>query len=425
VPALEVVLQMESSGKWPTELTAISHIKTSFYTYLSRALSDQCHLLCSPTMDHLDVLKNGYVFRLHIHYHRELSLLRDTISSAKPHEAPELKRLLSEKERQLVDRPLLTSILHGLSQQYSSFAPGARLCKRWVAAHLLANHIADEVVELMVAQVFIQPDPFTPPNSPECVLLRFLFLFSTHDWEAEPLIINLNNELSVTDIADINSRFTSQRSHLPPCYIATPLHRDSSPLTSPSPSFPVLSRAQLLAQESVAVLSNQLSSTDLASTDFKHIFRSPMTDYNILIHLHKKHLPLASHGVDVAVATGSTHPKHSSRARPTHFPITDFNPVKKYLTELESAFSEFCLFFYDKYGGRCIAVVWKPQAFIPKPFRVMQSFCKTQAVTGRESGKKSKLMFAPDVKAIVADFELMGEGLVSSVEVISDPPHTT
>ena len=34
-------------------------------------------------------------------------------------------------------------------------------------------------------------------------------------------------------------------------------------------------------------------------------------------------------------------------------------------------------------------------------------------------------MFAPDVKAIVADFELMGEGLVSSVEVISDPPHTT
>lgn len=28
----------------------------------------------------------------------------------------------------------------------------------------------------------------------------------------------------------------------------------------------------------------------------------------------------------------------------------------------------------------------------------------------------------PDVKAILGDFELMGDGLVSSVEVLSDPP---
>lgn len=54
---IAVVLQMESSGKWPTELDAISHIKASFYTYLSRVLSDQYNLLCSPTLSHLDVLK--------------------------------------------------------------------------------------------------------------------------------------------------------------------------------------------------------------------------------------------------------------------------------------------------------------------------------------------------------------------------------
>lgn len=33
-------------------------------------------------------------------------------------------------------------------------------------------------------------------SSPETVLMRFLFLLSTHEWEAEPLIVNLNNELS-------------------------------------------------------------------------------------------------------------------------------------------------------------------------------------------------------------------------------------
>lgn len=73
----------------------------------------------------------------------------------------------------------------------------------------------------------------------------------------------------------------------------------------------------------------------------------------------------------------------------------------------------------------------------------MQSFCKTKAAPKKESKKKvewffyashnfyrewlclnqkSELLFVPDVDAIVADFELMGQGLVSSVEILSEPP---
>ena len=73
----------------------------------------------------------------------------------------------------------------------------------------------------------------------------------------------------------------------------------------------------------------------LFSFRFQQVFRSPMTGYNVLIHLHKKHLPLAAQGVDVAMATDSTHSKQSRRGHPIHFPITDFNPVEKYLKELE------------------------------------------------------------------------------------------
>lgn len=54
---VSVVLQLESSGKWPSELAAISHIKTSFYSYLAKALQQQCHLQSSPALHHLDVLK--------------------------------------------------------------------------------------------------------------------------------------------------------------------------------------------------------------------------------------------------------------------------------------------------------------------------------------------------------------------------------
>lgn len=145
--------------------------------------------------------------------------------------------------------------------------------------------------------------PLAPFSSPECVLLRFLSLVSTHDWESEPLIVNLNNELSgqgftlvitfvvitymhciffiAAEMADIHSRFTSQRSQLPPCYIATPLHRDSSPLTSPSPTLPVLCRTCLLAQESLSLLSHQLTSSDLATIDIK----VEQNWYTCLIHV--------------------------------------------------------------------------------------------------------------------------------------------
>ena len=70
----------------------------------------------------------------------------------------------------------------------------------------------------------------------------------------------------------------------------------------------------------------------------QQVFRTPLTGYNVLIHLHKKHVPLAPLAVDVAMETGSTHTKHSSSKEPTHFPVTDFNPVEIYITELEVSF---------------------------------------------------------------------------------------
>ena len=37
----------------------------------------------------------------------------------------------------------------------------------------------------------------------------------------------------------------------------------------------------------------------------------------------------------------------------------------------------------------------------------------------------SQCLLAPDVQAIVSDFKLMGEGLVKSVQILSDPPSNT
>lgn len=130
--------QLETSGKWPDDVDAIAKIKTSFYIYISKALREEKGILSSPTAEYLDILKvythytpshftppntsstplhshsqNGYVFRVRIHYHRELLLLKDAVGKATGLEEARLKRRLRDTERELISLPLLTSRLNG------------------------------------------------------------------------------------------------------------------------------------------------------------------------------------------------------------------------------------------------------------------------------------------------------------------------
>ena len=52
-----VVLQMEASGKWPTDPVAINDIKTAFYLDIAKCVWKQYHLITVPSKNHLDILK--------------------------------------------------------------------------------------------------------------------------------------------------------------------------------------------------------------------------------------------------------------------------------------------------------------------------------------------------------------------------------
>lgn len=82
---------------------------------------------------------------------------------------------------------------------------------------------------------------------------------------------------------------------------------------------------------------------------FQHIFRTPLQDYSLLIHLHQRHLPRLEQGVDVTMATrDSAHKAHihkMSHTKCSHLPVVDFDPAQQYLRELEvrSHHSPICL----------------------------------------------------------------------------------
>lgn len=120
-----------------------------------------------------------------------------------------------------------------LQQQHPCFGAACRLAKRWLSAQLFSDDITEDTADLLVASLFLQPAPFTAPryralllfkfffllflcrkhvflcllwvmwvnfsivlSSPQVAFLRFLHLLSSFDWRNNPLIVNLNNELT-------------------------------------------------------------------------------------------------------------------------------------------------------------------------------------------------------------------------------------
>ncbi|XP_077497145.1 nucleolar protein 6 Mat89Ba [Amblyomma americanum] len=399
VPVSTVVVHMEATGKWPDDLEALRRVKAAFHLTLARLLRDNEHLVTAARPEHVDVLKSGFVFRVCIAAHKEIGLARQIVS---PNGAIKIKdtKLSSKIEFETEILPSLTSTLHGLQQQHSTFSATCRLAKRWVASQLLSNHLTEECVELLAAAVYVSPAPYVVPNSPRLGFQRFLALLANYDWARQPLILNLADKFTKEQVAELHSTFVNQRSTLPPMFIATPLDgRHVSHWTRHFPTGQILQRLTALARESLRVLEGQIMCPTEA--DIRQIFRPPLGPYDVIIHLDERRVPTAHTAVDCTVATG-LRPLKSNM-----LPVVGFDVVAKYVKALESAYGELALFFYDRYGGNLVAVLWKPNAFVPQPLKV--SHMGGYLLKGKD-------MMVPNVEAIVEDFSILGNGLVASVE---------
>ncbi|RVE68306.1 hypothetical protein OJAV_G00090780 [Oryzias javanicus] len=413
ITPITVICHMEGSGKWPHDRLAIRHIRAAFHIRLAELLKTQHNYTCRACPSHLDVWKDGLAFRIQVAYHREPQVLRESVT-------PEGLLVVRDNEeaQQLematIHKPLLTSTLHGLQQEYSCFGAVCRLAKRWLASQLFGDDITEDTADLLVASLFLHPAPFTAPGSPQVGFLRFLHLLSSFEWRNNPLIVNLNNQLTAADYTEIKNGFMASRESLPVMFIATPKDTKSSMWTKRAPTVQMLQRVMTVAAESLKVLECQLMDGKQIQ-DVRVVMRPPLDAYDVLIHLNPKQVPLLSQAVDppsVNFSRGVTAQgaAHSGGA----LPVIDYNPVFLYLSELRDAFGDLALFFCDPYGGTVIAVLWKPKAFAPAPFKTSQVSGRTVKVTGNEAAT------VPNVEAILEDFQVLGKDLVKSVEAKTD-----
>ncbi|XP_058157972.1 nucleolar protein 6 isoform X2 [Dasypus novemcinctus] len=411
VEPMTVVCHLEGSGQWPQDAEAVRRVRAAFQLRLAELLSQQHGLQCRATALYTDVLKDGFVFRVRVAYQREPQILREMQSPEgliSLRDTPASLRL----ERDTRQLPLLTSALHGLQQQHPAFSGVARLAKRWVHAQLLGEGFTDESLDLVAASLFLHPEPFTPPSSPQVGFLRFLFLVSTFDWKNNPLIVNLNNELTGEEQVEIRSGFLAARTQLPVMVIVTPQDQKNSVWTQDGPSAQILQRLIVLAAEALPILEKQLMDPR-GPGDIRTVFRPPLDIYDVLIRLAPRHIPRHRQAVDSPAASFCRGLLREPGPSPL-MPVLAYDPPKLYLAQLREAFGDLALFFYDQHGGEVIGVLWKPTSFQPQPFKASSTKGRVMVSQGGEP------MMVPNVEAILEDFAVLGEGLVRAVEARSE-----
>ncbi|CAD7698748.1 unnamed protein product [Ostreobium quekettii] len=455
---VDVLVEMVSTGAWPLNPDAYMKTKASFGTQVAMALEASSGLRATATENGVDVLMDGFVFRLRIYTHnREEMFAAAGIRS-------ELLRLSQHHG--------LVSLVSG---QHQSFALSTRLSKRWIASQMMANDFCEDVIELLMVAAYTSPSCLMPPASPLAGFARFLLLLSSWPWPDRPLVVDPTNELTADDHRAARNAFDvlKQSAAAPSTcmFICTPKDRLST-ITEARPRREAVGRAAALAKTALADMGRQTDAqrwlpaasgeAQPLEAGLMGVLQTRLDDYDVLIHLRREALPHPQQAVrqpslaalqrklkqdraqslgrheDEGVATTSEGPSggvpEERRFVIAAFPsrvvrsrkaaelrkqvLIGFDPVARYIGELEGRFGRLALFCHDPHGGRVVGVKWRAEAFLPQPMDPSCSHFLIPHGVMPAGDASADMQFVPDVMAVVEDMLALGEGLVHDVQLL-------
>lgn len=212
LPAANIVLQFESSRRWPEDLAAIQKVKIAMLEKIARVVMDQmtgshAGVLIDDQAGEIEdaaalevLLPQGIAMRVSIYHEREQLLLQriveDTgvIPSATTLPLPS-KRLakpaLAIHNHRFHTLPRHHAAVVSLHHKYPSYSSATRLLKRWFASHMLSTQIAQELIELIMASIYLDPEARSTPSSSTVGFVRAIERLSKWNWRETPLFVPL------------------------------------------------------------------------------------------------------------------------------------------------------------------------------------------------------------------------------------------
>nr|ODN99927.1 hypothetical protein L204_02372 [Cryptococcus depauperatus CBS 7855] len=402
VPFAEVIVQFESSPRWPDDLAAVQKVKLALFGKLAGILKERlphAHIAVvfnhdgSEIEDHtaLEILlPEGVAFRLRVFYEREQTMLQRAVDEEHPIFATSLplpqKRIALPalaKHLQLFHYlPAHHSALSPLHHRYPSYSAATRLLKRWFAAHLLLGQVSEEAVELVMASVYLDPGLGRFPSSATSGFFRSLELFTSWDWKNEPLLVPIitansffansasdcvpfPNELRREAVKYFESLRAKEKGaegkgKLHPWIVVTESDIEGRRWTK-GVGKAIAIRISVLAKASLTAMHNSIAHEAL---DVQGLFMTPVSDYDFLLHLSPTRLTRSHLAVSPNPSLWEPHlryhnlPRNSSKEDAIKI---GFDPAESFVNDLRKIYGDNLLFFHDIYGGSFIAGVWNPK----------------------------------------------------------------
>ena len=450
---LSCILRLESSGRWPQDLSAIQATKSAFLLAIAEELRMTCglaahtivlansmlHGLCYTGGPGLDVVHSGFVFRLHCH----VPLERDLLVKSK-------QRVLAHAfDATMHYGPLHAATMAKFVHTHAVCGPTVRLAKRWISAHLFDRLIPDEAVELLACSAFVSPVGHAPPGSHLAGFIRFLQTLTRFDEKnssdhAFAVVLDVPDEASRAAVysrsEELSKANAGKRSEelagSPALLLATAYDPEGGAWTGaskatagrPLPTLATLRRLAVYARSSLAFVGALIRDEDAEneSTDasaWAPAFNTPLDGFQLQIHLRRESLPAwalkdADGGGDSTMyklSKGLREEMKDGRSLNVLLSLlTGFDPVGSYVADLEARFPSLSPFLYDRWGGSTVVARIPEAAALdePAPLRLPTAHMARPA----DTGDKGEILL--NVDSVLTEVALLGQGLVGKVEVV-------
>lgn len=389
-----VILEFETSQKWPDEITSLEKAKTAFLLKINEQLEaehgTQYHSFFSRDESipfNLDVTTlnvltpEGYGFKFRILTERDEVLYLRAISNARKEATPALENTFLQFTSTYLASIRHTRTIENISHSYQFYSPVVRLFKKWLDCHLLLGHLKDELVELIAMKPFTDHYPYSTPGSVENGFLKILKFIAQWNWKDEPLILDLvkpdaayedqmevsiggseinsetmkklSEKLTLAQYKAIQSNFRNLRKDDPngihlQFFVAS--KNDPSGILYSS-NIPLAIATRLTALAKVAI--NLIQTHGLNSQTIDLLFAPGLKDYDFVVHLQVPNKLKASSGI----ITQSEFKNLANADAPLAFP-TDLNdlsekmdPTYQLMKYLNMKYKNTMIFSSHKYIG--------------------------------------------------------------------------
>jgi hypothetical protein len=421
VHVCNLVLEFESSTKWPDQGTvARIQAKRALLMAIGKSIGTKNYTSFIDGETLIITTSNGFGFRIQViidHFEQ------DAI--------------------QLEKHARIHANLHSLSSKFYSFPMVARLAKKWVSGHLLSNVLDDVLVDLIVASLYVNSgnNSSSVPKGMLSGFLRFLDVLARWNWQKQPLLVDVNEYLSLASSSSsslmVGSLSLQWNNCLKQSEILWKQEQDSgqglalsvgvvedimTTATNTSTIFygfkshSALTRMIDLAKKSHLLLENLCRSAATTTTTNNN---QPLWNALFSSNLNKK--PSFFH-VLLYVDDSSLVIQHESKFRNlvlatsqemnVQNALLGFNPILEYIKSVkEHGLDRFCELYYGN-NQLIIGILWKNEGlFDLDTFKVVTSSC-CDLIMEDNQVKKLKI----DYKQVLEQLVSIGQGFIVKVE---------